>query len=216
MRWGTFGRGSGLLLACLAVNLVHCDDGDEGPGPGTCNDPFPAAASIHYDEASGASDEALERLWDKLCVADTSAALAPAIVAPADGAVLPVDTPFEIRWESGIATLAPVAPAGAPSQARPLRLSFGPPAAHAHMPAVTGVVYLIELRPSSGGSLWAFVKREREDRKAWTPDGAFWEKIVALEGPIELHITGAHLRENVVDEGPYTSPRPVVVRIEGN
>lgn len=215
MRWGTLGRGTGLLLAGIAVNLVRCDTGEDPGTRSQCNEPFPLASSIFYDEASGASDEALERVWDKLCLADSSVGLAPAITSPMDGAVLPSDSPFEIIWESGIATIAPTGigtPAGSPQRSR--SLAFGLPEAHAHMPAVTGVVHLIELRPSSGDSLWAFVKRERDDRKAWTPDTAFWQKITALPGPIELFITTAHVRENVVDEGPFTSARPVVVSFE--
>lgn len=218
MRLDRWGRGAGILVAMIAVNLVRCDGNDGEPDSrGLCSDPFPSEASISYDEASGASDEALERLWDKLCLADTSAALAPSIIFPGDGAVLSADEPFEIAWESGIASVVPAPVPAGTSQGRSLPsfgISLGLSVAHAHLPPVTGVVHLIELRPSSGESLWAFVKREREDRKAWTPDAAFWEKIKALEGPIELYVSSAHLRENVVDEGPYTSARAVVVRIE--
>ena len=179
-------------LVVLAVQLVRCGAADEGSA-GACEGGLPA--SVVYDGA--ASDEAIERVWDRLCDARTLADAA-SLTSPAEGAVVSSTSAPTLRWAQQLSL--------APARALPRQrtsgfslpsISFGVQPAWAHLPPVTGWVYLLELRPASGDSLWVFT-----DQLQWTPDPVSWRRI-ASGGEITVRITSAYLNQNVVEEGPW-------------
>lgn len=206
MKLGNWGRISILAVSLVAVNGIRCGSDDTGEGgSGLCEGALPDEADVVY--AGNASDEAIERLWDKRCHASSDAGLAPELASPVDGASVPAETPVELEWEGGVA-LAPVPRIHtAPGGGSRFQLSFGLPVAWAHLPPITGWVYLVELR-GAGGSLWLFTTE-----RSWTPDPVAWNRMVSM-GRIEVRITSAYLNQNVVEEGPYASGQASVFTIE--
>lgn len=186
------GKFSVVALCLVAVQLVRCGGGsDDGQGKVVLPD------RIVYD--GKASDEAIERVWDKRSEWQTIPG-APILVSPAAGELVPADTAPSLRWEQELALLPP-APAAQPERrAAGLQLphvSFGVQPAWAHLPPVFGWVYLVELRPASGETLWLFT-----DQLRWRPDPVSWQHLVA-GGEITVRITSAYLNANVVEEGPW-------------
>jgi hypothetical protein len=186
------GKFSVLAFCVLAVQLVRCGgEPDEGVG----NVVLPER--IVYD--GKASDEAIERVWDKRDEWQAVAG-APVLVSPSGGAVVPAGEAPTLRWEQEL-TLAPPAPREAPlhrgNRQFPQPISIGVQPAWAHLPPVFGWVYLVELRPASGETLWLF-----SDQLRWSPDPVSWQHLVK-GGEITVRITSAYLNANVVEEGPW-------------
>ena len=189
------------FLAFLAVQTIHCGDDSDDPDDGErCGG---AVQTILYpdetssDGSSGpiASDEALERVWDRRCRAESLPGAA-SLTSPAAGATVS-RADLALRWDQTIAAApvrAPAAPA-APAFELP-GISFGIREAAAHLPPVTGWVYLIELRQGEGESIWVFTTRHE-----WRPDPV--TRAMIADGPVEVRITSAYLRNNVVEEGPW-------------
>jgi len=119
--------------AAFAVQLFQCggDGGVELP-------------EVIYQ--GGASDEALERLFDKLDEAVSDASPAARITAPTDAAELPADPPPTITWEiqNPMRSEAPLR-----FRPRPNPSPFGFAAAQAHLPPVTGMTYLTIVRDTT-------------------------------------------------------------------
>lgn len=189
------------LLVALALStglfLLHCDDGPSSPGAGGAGGEV-ALPEVIYD--GRASDEALARVWDRLATAEPDAAKAPTMIVPANGATVPAAPPSDLAWELAIASALP-APAAAPPASRAFpRLALGPAVAHAHLPPVTGFVYLAEITPHGGSVIRLFTTNLR-----WTPDATTWAAIVA-GGGASIRIWDTYLNENVVEEGPYVMP----------
>lgn len=184
-----------LALAVLAVQLVRCgDDTGGGESASHCEGALPT--SVVY--AGAASDEAIERVWDRRCDAEAIDGAAT-LVSPAEGEAVPATRAPTLRWEQALAA-APVRTQTRQGGTGPSfpTISFGVQPAWAHLPPVTGWVYLVELRPASGGeSAWLFT-----DQLSWTPDAVMWGRLLGA-GTLTVRITSAYLNQNVVDEGPW-------------
>jgi hypothetical protein len=147
---------------------------------------------VTYD--GGASDEAFERFWDKVETAEVSTTKGAALSSPVPDSEVPKGTPPKISWSiPGIATKLPV---HGPSRSAP-SLFFS--VAEAHLPAVTGNVFLLELGASGVDPVRVFTTNVE-----WTVDAATWSKLIAGNGPITIQIWNAYLNQNVVEEGPFT------------
>jgi len=188
------------LLAFLAVQTIQCgsDDTDPADGAGRCGGAVPAI--LYPDEQAGddagpvASDEALERVWDRRCRAERIAGAA-AITSPAQGSTVS-RAEFSLAWEQTIAAAPARSPAPAAKGPALPRLSFGIREAAAHLPPVTGWVYLVEVRQVDRPSIWVFTTRHE-----WRPDPV--ARAGLGTGPVTVQITSAYLRNNVVEEGPW-------------
>ncbi|WP_373048676.1 hypothetical protein [Vulgatibacter sp.] len=186
------------LVACslLAVQLVRCGGSDATENQGLrCEGALPA---VVYD--GDASDEAIERVWDKRCTAEAVAGAAT-LSEPAAGAVVGSSVPATLRWEQAIAAL----PGGATRLQAPAgvmpQLAFGLPLAWAHLPPVTGWVYLVEMKLADGSSLWLFTTE-----RSWQPDPIAWRRLVG-SGEVSVEITSTYLNQNVIEEGPWLGER---------
>lgn len=195
-----------VLAAVIAVQFVQCGGGNEGE-VSRCEGDFPADRIVYADDV--ASDEAAPRVWDKLCEATPRAGAAD-LVSPASGAVVP-RSELELVWDQ---TLARAPAAGGPARAvasAPAQLPLpwlGVQRAAAHLPPVTGWVYLVELRPPAGASLWIFTVE-----RSWRPD-----LVRQAEMPLgtwTVRITSAWLDRNVVVEGPWQGAEHTFELVEG-
>jgi hypothetical protein len=188
------------VVIALAAYFFQCghDDGPDGLPP------------VIYQGT--ASDEALERFWDKLPGATESLASAAMITSPANGAELSVDPPPTITWQipassngpdprlRGFAKLASVEdPAW-----------FGLAIARAHLPPVTGHVFLLELRTSAEevDPLRVFTTE-----LFWPIAADAWATLKATKRPVTVRLWNAYLNQNVVEEGPYTRPEATIFNI---
>ena len=190
------GKLSTLGICLVAAFFVRCGE-DDGETAGLCGDA--RLPPVIYDGV--ASDEAIERVWDKRCLAKEHAGAA-ALASPEEGSAVPAGKAPMMRWAQEIAA--------APQPARPGErrdggfvlpsLSFGIEEARAHLPPVTGWVYLIEMIPSSGETVWLFTSLE-----SWRPDPVSWRRLSGAE-TITVRITSAYLNQNVVEDGPWLGP----------
>lgn len=193
-------RSLAVLAAFLSVHLVHCGGGGEedvstcgGKVPQDCDGSHIQGCVIYGD--SIASDEAIVRVWDRICRASALEGAA-AFVSPAGGAQVALGE-LELVWEQTLALAppsgdVPARPRGTPG---PI-VTFGLAEAWAHLPPVTGWTYLIELRPEEGDSLWIYTVESR-----WKPDAVVRSHLAP--GTWTASITSAYLNRNVVEEGPW-------------
>lgn len=187
-----------IVAASLAAAFfLQCDGGGDEPEGARCEGAIPSG--VVYPDENRASDEALERVWEARCRA--SSAKGFVLSSPEDGAVVPAGAPVEIRWEvssSGSAFLG---------------LRLGIARAHAHLPPITGDVYLVELAPVTGGEpLYVFTADT-----SWTPGDAEWSRLAEMK-EIRVTVWSAHLEKGVIFEasdGPFVSPRVGRFTIEG-
>lgn len=152
-----------------------------------------------------ASDEALERFWAKVPSATPSTTSGAVLSSPSNGAVLPAATPPTLRWMLATASrLAdPQETTYGSRRIAPARwLEIAP--AHAHLPPVTGMVYLVELRTSAGE---AAPSRLFTTNTEWTLDATTWSALKAAKKPVEVTIWNGYLNQNVVEEGPFVSAK---------
>ncbi|WP_169788720.1 hypothetical protein [Vulgatibacter incomptus] len=201
-RWGA------AAAAAIAATFIQCGSEKGSPETGRCEGAVPDR--VVYPDERRASDEALERVWVDRCDASTDPAQAYVLISPADAATVPADQPVELRWGRALASAAPAgigrpARLDAPAFGWP-SISFGIPKAAAHIPPITGWVYLVELRPAAGGDpLYVFTADE-----SWLPDEAEWAELRAM-GSIDVTIWTAYLDKNVIydaKDGPFVSPSP--------
>lgn len=161
-----------------------------------------------------ASDEALERVWPKIATAESSATLSARISAPANGAALPAGSSPTFSWSLVSGAYVPgirqPSPASEAPGSKALAFSFGSAIAEAHLPPVTGEVYLLEFITGAGE---ANPLRVFTTDTSWTADPDSWNRLKAAGGSITLKIYNAYLNQNIVEEGPYASPEPVAFTV---
>lgn len=171
-----YSRAAVVLAAVLALQLVRCGDDHGHHHPANLPD-------VIYEGT--ASDEALEVVWPRLPEAQADGDLR--LLAPEDD--VPASPPPEIRWSGEEASLPP--------GIEPWPLPFGPAVAAAHLPPVTGMVYLIELEGAD--TLRIFT-----DRTSFTPGEADWARLHGGGArTIEVRLYRAYLEKNAVTEGPF-------------
>lgn len=164
-----------------------------------------------------ASDEAFERVWPKIATAESSAMLSARISDPANGAALPAASSPTFSWS--LASGALNAPREAPDpdgfEGTPVRLtlSFGSATAEAHLPPVTGEVYLLEFVTGAGD---ANPLRVFTTDTSWTADPDSWNRLKAAGGSITIKLYNAYLNQNIIEEGPYASPEPVAFTVSAS
>ena len=159
-----------------------------------------------------ASDEALERVWDKVPEAEGSFEVQ--LSYPDDGQEIPAGPAPLFTWENTSASLpggvprrVPL-PAGgelAPRATPPTTFevpSLGFAEALAHLPPVTGWVYLVEFRASSTETdpLRVFTTET-----SWEPGVAEWSRLGSAAGAITVTLWSAYLNQNVIETGPLKS-----------
>ncbi len=197
----------GATVFAIAAFFVQCG----GEEPSTTELP-----PVVY--GGSASDEALERVWPKIATAEVSASSGAKMTSPAPGTAVPKDSPQAITWMIGVARreapgvlpyastaghdrlVATGAPA-LPNRDPMINLYFGSALAEAHLPPVTGDVFLIELRTAANeeNPLRVFTTDD-----SWFPDPMSWDRLKAAGGPITVKIYNAYVNKNVIEEGPYT------------
>jgi len=184
------------FLALVAATFVRCGSGGKDDTEGkVCEGALPDERRIVY--GGDASDEAIERVWDKRCEAKEDPDWAPRIASPALDEEVSVDQPFTLSWDQRTTLRLSPGEAPVPGPTTPW-ISFGFAEAYAHLPPVTDWVQLFELRPENGEPLWVFTTE-----RSWTPDAVVWREIKEWRGRVEVRALAAYLRKNVVDEGPY-------------
>ncbi len=222
MRRIPLARTIAVLGVAAAASFLQCGEGESRSDSGCDEGPFPHSSTIYPDERR-ASDEALDRVWSDRCRATVEAGRSYALASPAHDEVVSPDEPVEFRWERA-ALAASIVPAGAdaiaPAASSPMRalaawgsgstsssgrglLYLGIATASAHMPPVTGEVYLVEFRPlGAGPPLYVFTADE-----SWIPDAEAWETLRAM-GKVDVMIWTAYLEDNVIfaGDGPFISP----------
>lgn len=165
-----------------------------------------------------ASDEAYRTMVDARDNVAEDETQAPAITIPEEGAVLPADGAAPtFAWTSNLAAglfPAPRPPAAWRRQPPSIldRLSNAlVPKAHAHLPPVTGDIYLVEIAVPERACPVAGLTTDLE----WTLDEESWAVLKDAAGTdLSLTIVSAYLNENRVTEGPYGTPTPRVFRVE--
>lgn len=178
-------------LGFLALTLIQC--GSEGGGE----------ADVIYQGT--ATDEAYVSFVDAEARITVNDAKAPSVTMPTEGQMYqPGDAPPPFRWTEGLsASLERVPLPARRGAARPATLMDlllpGERAAFAHLPPVTGKVYLARFS-IPGRSTQLLVLTTNTD---YTPDAAAWDSIKGASGPISLEIVAAYLRDNRIEEGPF-------------
>jgi hypothetical protein len=168
---------------------------------------------VVYD--GDASDEALERVWPKIASAELSDTRAARITAPMNNQEISSSSPPTFSW--ALATSErPASPSlgGGGAKLAQGVLYFGSAIAEAHLPPVTGEVYLVELDLSSHGSTREPL-RLFTTKLDWTPDAASWDLLKSAAGAIRIKIYNAYLNKNVLEEGPFTREETVSFTIGG-
>lgn len=165
-----------VLVAVLALQLVRCGDEHEPPAD---------LPDVVYEGT--ASDEALEAVWPRLGEAEADDDFR--LLAPEED--VPASPSPEIRWSGEEASLPP----GPALERWPLPL--GPRVAAAHLPPVTGMVYLVELE--GAGTVRVFT-----DRTSFTPGESDWARLHGGGArTVEVRLYRAYLVQNAVTEGPF-------------
>jgi hypothetical protein len=146
-----------------------------------------------------ASDEAFERVWPKIASAEVSTTLSAQLTAPMNGATIPAGTAPTFTWT--LAGAQKEAIRGGRVQTAQAFLSFGSAPALAHLPPVTGNVYLLELTTTPGE---ANPLRVFTNEMSWTADPDSWARMKAATGAITVKLYNAYVNANILEEGPYT------------
>lgn len=155
-----------------------------------------------------ASDEAYLVLTDAEPRVMVNDAMAPVLSSPTEGQALAAATVPTFTWTAGFVALEPGRlPGRRERRALPAAPApWGEAAAHAHLPPITGAIFLLSFKPAEGSAAPVVVLTTES---GFTPTAEVWTKIKALGSAITLEMTGAYLRSNVLEEGPFraTSPR---------
>lgn len=185
-----------LFPLALLLTAAHCDS-------------HTTEADVVY--LGKGSDEAFLVLADAEARVMIDDAKAPVLTAPAEAALLPAATPPTFTWTAGFVASAPrphrrrtlpaLPAAGAP---------WGEAIARAHLPPITGPVFLLKFQGAAGEPLYVLTTEP-----SFTPEAAVWAKLAALGGAITVEMTGAYLRNNVLEEGPYRARTPRHFTITG-
>lgn len=158
-----------------------------------------------------ASDEAYLVLTDAEPRVMVDNAMAPVLSSPTEGQALPAATVPTFSWTAGFVAVDPRRLPGRQQPGRAPALPaapapWGESAAHAHLPPITGAIFLLTFKQSEGSAAPIVVLTTES---GFTPTAEVWTKIKALGSAVTLEMTGAYLRSNVIEEGPFraTSPR---------
>lgn len=187
----------GATILAVAAYFVQCG-GDE-----TNNTDLPP---VVY--GGSASDEAFERVWPKIATAESSVSSSAKITGPANGTAVPAASAQKISWMIGLARRE--ATGGGRAFASESALYFGSALAEAHLPPVTGDVFMLEFRTSANE---AEPLRVFTTDSEWFPDPVSWDRLKAAGAPISLKIYNAYVNKNVVEEGPFTRDETVTFTI---
>ena len=157
-----------------------------------------------------ASDEAYLVVTDAEPRVMINDAMAPVLSSPTEGQALPAAAVPTFTWTAGFVAVDPHRlPRRQPWRAPALPAApapWGESAALAHLPPVTGAIFLLTFKPAEGSATPVVVLTTES---GFTPTAEVWTKIKALGSAVTLEMTGAYLRANVIEEGPFraTSPR---------
>ncbi|MCC6994027.1 MAG: hypothetical protein IT370_05300 [Deltaproteobacteria bacterium] len=156
-----------------------------------------------------ASDEAYLVLTDAEPRVMVDDAMAPVLSSPTEGQALPAATVPTFSWTAGFVAVDPRRlPARRPGHAPRLPAApapWGESAALAHLPPITGALFLLTFKAAEGNAAPIVVLTTES---GFTPTAEVWTKLKALGGAITLEMTGAYLRSNVIEEGPFRASSP--------
>jgi len=175
-----------------ALTLARCGSDSSGP-------------QIVYEGRT--SDEAYLVITDAESRVMLDAAKGPSVTVPTEGqAYQPSEAPPPFRWTSPLsASLTPrrhVNPRARVTTLADLLLP-GERSAAAHLPPITGPVYVLRFTVPGEGTVTVVTSE-----LSYTPADNVWGTIKQASGRIRLEITGAYLRNNVIEEGPFRQPTP--------
>lgn len=157
-----------------------------------------------------ASDEAWRVLLDGRADAESSGDV-PVFTAPAADSALPAGTSPTFTWESPLRLASASMPTVAPARRRAPGLLEAPfsavsalvfPRAHAHLPPVTGDIYLLEVDVPGRTCPVAGLTTADLSFTFATSD---WEAIAADGGARTARLLSAFLVDNRVTEGPFVA-----------
>ncbi len=186
----------------VVASALIAGSGGSGCGGEDCNTIEPAYVG-------DASDEAWRVLLDARADAASTGDI-PVFTAPAADGALPAGTSPTFSWESPLRLAsAPPTPGPAPARRRPPGLLEAPfraamelllPPAHAHLPPVTGDIYLLEVDVPGRTCPVAGLTTADLSFTFATSD---WEAIAAGGGDRTARLMSAFLVDNRVTEGPF-------------
>lgn len=193
----------GAMISHRALVVASAVVAGIGTGCGTED-----CSTIEPAYVGDASDEAWRVLLDARADAATTGDI-PVFTAPAADGALPAGTSATFTWESPLrlASAAP-APTPAPARRRPAGLLEAPfraamellvPPAHAHLPPVTGDIYLIEVDVPGRCPVAGLTTADL----SFTFATSDWESITAGGGARAARLMSAFLVDNRVTEGPF-------------
>ena len=164
-----------------------------------------------------ASDEAYLTIVDALDKVQKDDAQAPDVTAPEDGAVFAEDGDAPtFAWTSSLAASAgPSLPASSRRRRSPSffdelsQVVF--PVAHAHLPPVTGDIYLAEIAVPGRTCPVRGLTTDLE----WKLDDESWSVLQETGGEdLSLRLVSAFLVENRISEGPFEPTAVRTFRVE--
>lgn len=193
------------LMALAAATLTAACP---APVDDPCGDP--AYGGVASDEAYLTMVDA----FDKVAVNDDQA---PSVTLPEDGAVIEKngDAPT-FAWTSPLsASLGPSWPQPSSRRRSPSLLdglsSLLLPVAHAHLPPVTGDLYLAEVAVSGRDCPVRGLTTDLD----WLLDDASWAALQDADSPdMTLRVVSAFLVENRISEGPFEASTRRSFRVE--
>lgn len=156
-----------------------------------------------------ASDEAYIVLTDAESRVMVNDAMAPVLSSPTEAQALPAATVPTFTWTAGFVALdRHRLPGRRPPERRALPAApapWGEAAARAHLPPITGPIFVLSFKAEGAAAPVVVCTTE----SSFTPTAEVWTKLKALGSAITVEMTGAYLRSNVLEEGPFraTSPR---------
>jgi hypothetical protein len=190
-----------VIASFAALSVVHCgSEGSSGDG------------EVIYQGA--ATDEAYAVLVDAEPRVMIDAAKAANVTVPVEGqGYSPTEAAPPFRWTSALSAAlerpAPARRAQAHARAELPRMTLGDlvlpgeRAALAHLPPITGTVHLLRFTIPGESSLLVLTTQT-----SYTPDDASWRHLKGADGRVQLVITSAYLRNNIIEEGPYRAATP--------
>lgn len=149
-----------------------------------------------------ASDEAWASVREALPNAQENEAKAPTVTSPDSGKQFGAGArPLEFSWTSPLSARRDVRP-WVPSKRRFSPWSLIVRTAEAHLPAVTGEVFLLEVGKQGESCPYRVLTTD----KAFSTDDGL-EKRLSDGGEFTATVTSVYLQDNRVTEGPYRSPK---------
>jgi hypothetical protein len=166
-------------------------------------------SAIEPAYVGAASDEAWRVLVDARADASSTGDV-PVFTAPAADTVLSARTSPVFSWDSPLRIAAASAPTVAPRRRGPAGGLEGPfravaalvfPAARAHLPPVTGDIYLLEVDVPGRCPVAGLTTADL----SFTFASSDWEAIAAGGGPRTARLLSAYLVDNRITEGPFVA-----------